>query len=82
MHLAKSGRIIIKLKKPLTDGQMLVDKQGRKLARVSELIGPVKAPYASAIPLTNNVKKYIESAVYATSEPPAKKHKSRKGRKR
>ncbi len=58
MHLANSGRVIIRLSKPLRDGQLLIDNTGTKIAKVSEMIGPVDAPYASATPLTNNIQKH------------------------
>ena len=46
-HRAKSGRLIIKLTKEVRPGATLTDGDRRKLGRVIELIGPVKAPYAS-----------------------------------
>lgn len=46
-HQAKSGRLIIKLSKEIRPGVFLYDGEKRKLGRVVELIGPVRAPYAS-----------------------------------
>ncbi|MBI5147232.1 MAG: hypothetical protein HZA84_08480, partial [Thaumarchaeota archaeon] len=51
---------------------------GRKVAKVTEMIGPVSKPYASAISLTNNIKKYIDQKVYALDEPVIKRDKFRK----
>ncbi|MCA2003667.1 MAG: Gar1/Naf1 family protein, partial [Candidatus Nitrosotenuis sp.] len=59
MHLASSGRVIIRLKRQLDEGNFVCDESGRKIAKVAELIGPVSNPYASAISLTNNIKKYV-----------------------
>ena len=59
MHLADSGRVIIHLSSKLVEGQILCDEKGTKVAKVMELIGPIKRPFASATPLTNNIKKYI-----------------------
>jgi RNA-binding protein len=47
MHQAKSGRLIVKLTREVKPGINLFDGDSRKLGRIVELIGPVKAPYAS-----------------------------------
>ncbi|MEO9276305.1 MAG: Gar1/Naf1 family protein [Nitrososphaera sp.] len=82
LHLASSGRVIIRLSKPLKDGQIIVDNSGTKVAKVLEMIGPVDAPYASAIPLTNNIKRHVGRTVYIVEESPAIKPKRFRGRKR
>ncbi len=65
LHLANSGRVIVRLKKTVEEGQILCDEKRTKIAKVTEMIGPVAQPYASAIPLTNNVKKYTGKKVFA-----------------
>ena len=82
LHLASSGRVIIRLSKPLRDGQIIVDGTGTKVAKVSEMIGPFDAPYASATPLTNNIKKHLGKQVYIIEETPAMKPKRFKGRRK
>ena len=82
LHLANSGRVIIRLSKPLRDGQLLVDNTGIKIAKVSEMIGPVDAPYASATPLTNNIQKHIGKKVFMGVETPAIRPKRFRGRKK
>lgn len=82
LHLANSGRVLIRLSKPLQDGQIVVDNSGTKVAKVSEMIGPVDAPYASAIPLTNNIKRHIGHHVYVVEESPAMKPKRFRGNRR
>ncbi len=82
LHLASSGRVVIRLSKPLRDGQIIVDISGTKVAKVSEMIGPVDAPYASAIPLTNNIKRHIGQHVYIVDESPAIKPKRFRGKRR
>jgi RNA-binding protein len=47
LHEAKSGRLIIRLTKEVKPGVFVYDEGRRKLGRVTELIGPVSAPYAS-----------------------------------
>jgi RNA-binding protein len=42
------------------------------------LIGPVAKPYASAISLTNNIKKFVGKKMFAFDIPPAKKQNRRK----
>ncbi len=82
LHLASSGRVIIRLTKPVRDGQLLVDDSGRKIAKVSEMIGPVDAPYASATPLTNNIQKYVGKQIFMDEETPAIRPKRFRGRKK
>ena len=78
MHLAGSGRAIIQLSDKLVEGQILCDEKGTRIAKVMELIGPVKRPFASATPLTNNIKKYIGKSVFTTEYSPAKVQKNRR----
>jgi Gar1/Naf1 RNA binding region. len=61
MHLAGSGRVIIQLSQELVEGQILCDDKGTRVAKVMELIGPIKRPFASATPLTNNINKLLEN---------------------
>jgi len=75
MHVAKSGRVIIQLTKLVDEGQILCDEKSSKVAKVMELIGPVKKPYASAAPLTNNIKRFTGKKVFAIKYSPAKKQK-------
>ncbi len=76
IHLASSGRVIVQLTKLVEEGQILCDEKSGKVAKVMELIGPVKKPYASATPLTNNIKKYTGKKVFAIEYSPAKKQKT------
>ena len=46
-HQAKSGRLVVKLSKEVRPGAFLFDEDRRKIGKVIELIGPVRAPYAS-----------------------------------
>ena len=80
MHLAGSGRVIIQLSDELSEGVILCDEKGTRIAKVMELIGPVKRPFASATPLTNNIKKYIGKNVFAV-DTSAKKEKFRRRKK-
>ncbi len=62
MHLSKSGRIIVRLQKDgkqIKNGQLLVDASGKRIGKVIEVIGPVKAPYASVAPFTDRIKKLL-----------------------
>ena len=81
MHLARSGRVIVQLTKLVEEGQILCDEKSGKVAKVMELIGPVTKPYASAAPLTNNIKKFTGKKVFALENSPAKKQKIRRKRK-
>ena len=68
LHLAKSGRLIVRLKtgdKETKSGELLVDANGRHIGKVIELIGPVAAPYASVTPLTDRTNKIISTKVFS-----------------
>jgi RNA-binding protein len=67
VHLSKSGRIIVRLQSDGTQiksGQLLVDAFGKRIGKVIEIIGPVKAPYASVAPFTDRIKKIIGTKVF------------------
>lgn len=64
LHIAKSGRLIIQCKDKKINGKNIFDKRGNKIAKVSEIIGPIKSPYISAIPLNDKVKRVIGKNVY------------------
>ena len=81
LHLANSGRVIVRLKKTVEEGQILCDEKSAKIAKVTEMIGPVAKPYASAIPLTNNVKKYTGKKVFALATSVKKFKKFRRKQK-
>ncbi len=78
LHLASSGRVIVRLSKTVTQDQILCDENSTKVAKVTELIGPVAKPYASAISLTNNIKRFVGKKMFASEIPSAKKQNRRK----
>ena len=78
LHIANSGRVIVRLSKDVREGQILCDKNNQKIGRVTELIGPVKNPFASAIPLTNNLKKISGTKVFSLAQTPVMKKKQEK----
>lgn len=68
MHLAKSGRLIVKLNSAgagLHAGELLVDSSGKRVGRIAELIGPVSAPYASVIPMTDRTARLVGTKVFS-----------------
>ena len=81
MHLAGSGRVIIQILTELVEGQILCDKNGTRVAKVMEVIGPVRRPFASATPLTNNIKKFIGKSIFADEQPPVNTKKKFRRRK-
>ena len=78
LHLANSGRVIVRLSKETQEGQILCDKNNQKIGRVTEMIGPVKSPFASVVPLTNNLKKISGIKVFSLEQTPAMKKNRRK----
>jgi RNA-binding protein len=68
MHLAKSGRLIVKLNAAgagVRAGELLVDGLGKRVGRVAELIGPVSAPYASVIPMSDRTSRFVGAKVFS-----------------
>jgi RNA-binding protein len=68
MHLAKSGRLIVKLNAAgasIRAGELLVDGSGKRVGRIAELIGPVSAPYASVIPMTDRTSRLVGAKVFS-----------------
>jgi len=68
MHLAKSGRLIVKLNAAgagTRAGELLVDGSGKRVGRVAELIGPVSAPYASVIPMTDRTSRLVGAKIFS-----------------
>lgn len=57
LHLAKSGRLIVRLSREARPGAFVFDDGKRKVGRIVELIGPVKAPYASIAVVTSRLGK-------------------------
>ena len=78
LHIDNSGRVIVRLTKEIKEGQVLCDKNNQKIGRVTELIGPVKNPFASAIPLTNILKKISGTKVFSLEQTPVMKKNRRK----
>jgi RNA-binding protein len=86
MHLAKSGRLIVKLNPAgavLHAGELLVDGSGKRVGRVAELIGPVSAPYASVIPMTDRTGRLAGTKVFSggPARPRGSGPQRRKGRR-
>ena len=81
LHIANSGRVIVRLSKEIKEGQILCDKNNQKIGRVTELIGPIKNPFASAIPLSNNLKKISGTKVFSLEQTPVMKKNRRKRHK-
>jgi rRNA processing protein Gar1 len=69
MHLARSGRLIVKLSsagvRKVKPGELLIDGSGRKVGRVVELLGPLSTPYASVIPMTDRTSRLVGSKVFS-----------------
>ena len=82
LHLANSGRVIVRLSKVIQQDQILCDENSTKVAKVTELIGPVAKPYASAISLTNNIKKFVGKKMFALEVLPAKKNKPQRRKRK
>ena len=82
MHLAGSGRVIVQLSKELVEGQILCDNKGTRVAKVMELIGPIKRPFASATPLTNSINKFVGKQVFIFDQTTASKPKKFRRKRR
>jgi RNA-binding protein len=82
IHLAKSGRLIVKLNavgaERIKAGELLIDESGRKVGRVAELLGPVKTPYASVITMTDRTSRLVGSKVFGGGFPNKPHDRSRR----
>lgn len=65
LHVAGSGRVIIKLSRSVNENQILYNRRGTKIAKVLEIIGPIARPYASAMHLTNNTRNIVGRRLFA-----------------
>jgi RNA-binding protein len=83
IHIAKSGRLILKIGTGIVmkSGENLFDNAGKKVGRVTELIGPVNAPYASVLLDNDQIKRSRGSKLfrfsYQRSVPPKTGKKKR-----
>ncbi|MDQ3847760.1 MAG: Gar1/Naf1 family protein [Thermoproteota archaeon] len=68
LHLARSGRLIVKLNaegaQRIKPGELLIDGSGRKVGKVVELLGPVRTPFASVITMTDRTNRLVGSKVF------------------
>jgi rRNA processing protein Gar1 len=79
LHFSKSGRLIVKLNKHNTSirpGVNVSDNQEKKIGKISEIIGPIKSPYASIIPFVPKRNRLTGTKVYI-NETIRKKHNSK-----
>jgi RNA-binding protein len=64
LHLAGSGRLILRTQEKIKPGTILCDDKGFKVAKVLEMFGPVKSPYASAVPMSDRWKQALGKKLY------------------
>jgi RNA-binding protein len=57
LHKARSGKVIVRLTEKVDPGTIIFDEKGKKLGKITELIGPVSKPYASVVPLSDRIGK-------------------------
>jgi RNA-binding protein len=85
MHLAKSGRLIVRLGSAglqTKSGELLVDKNGKRIGKVLEVIGPITAPYASVIPQTGRTNQITGIKVFSGGFLPKRRASKRSTYKR
>jgi RNA-binding protein len=64
LRVSRSRRVIVKLEKEVKEGRTLYDERGRKVGKVIEVFGPIRAPYASLQPLTDRLRGLIGRKVF------------------
>ncbi len=64
IHIAKSGRLVIKAKGDIRGGELIFDERGKKVGKVLEVFGPTRSPYLSVIPADEDSKRVIGRLVY------------------
>lgn len=81
LHLSRSGRLIVKLHPSCgfsKIGQLLFDDEGTKVGRIIELIGSVRAPFASVLPDTKSSNKISGMKVFESEPAPSNRDTARK----
>ncbi len=68
LHMAKSGRLIIKVDREARTGQFIFEKSGHKVAKVAEVIGPTRSPYISALPISDRVNRVVGKEVFISGD--------------
>ena len=67
LHFSKSGRLIVKLNRfdsSIKTGQNISNEEGKKIGKISEIIGPITSPYASVFPFIQKKNKLTGMKVY------------------
>jgi RNA-binding protein len=64
LHLARSGRLIVKADSQVRDGSLLVDEKGRRTGKVMETIGSVTSPFLSVQPMTERIDRVVGTKLY------------------
>jgi rRNA processing protein Gar1 len=70
LHLARSGRLIVRASSQVPDGTFLVDEKGRRAGRVMETIGPVSSPYLSVQPGTERIDRIVGTKLFIAESLP------------
>jgi RNA-binding protein len=70
LHLARSGRFILKASSNVREGSTLVDEKGRRTGRVLEIIGPASSPYLSCQPFTDRIERVVGTKLFIEEEVP------------
>jgi RNA-binding protein len=72
MHVARSGRIIVKVNANASEkrstGMLLVDSSGLRIGKIQEIFGPVFSPYASVLPSREKLTGIIGKKVFIADE--------------
>lgn len=87
LHLAKSGRLIVKLSSnKIKSGEVLSDDKGKRIGKIMEIFGPISSPYASVMLLVDKYQYLIGSNVYSSSQDmkaiksPSRKNKAKRNK--
>ncbi|MGN6348955.1 MAG: H/ACA ribonucleoprotein complex subunit GAR1 [Candidatus Nitrosocosmicus sp.] len=67
LHFSKSGRLIVKIDRynsSMKIGKNVTDEEGKRLGKITELLGPVISPYASIIPFVQKRNRLVGAKVY------------------
>ncbi|MHB1909200.1 MAG: H/ACA ribonucleoprotein complex subunit GAR1 [Nitrososphaerales archaeon] len=70
LHLARSGRLIVKANSQVRDGALLVDQEGRRTGKVMETIGSVSSPFLSVQPMTERIERLVGSKLFVSESLP------------
>ena len=78
MHISPREKAVIKTTRPLKIGEKVFDRNERVIGRVSDVFGPVKAPYIEVNIEGGDASSYVGKILYYSLSKQKKRSKRRR----